>query len=174
MLRGRRERDRERLRKLADRSLPDCEFSKHPPTSFVAESMKDSVQPSISRSTMWLNMEARLAESTARLNIRGDSGAHGCAVGDQRGWASTKTGELAVPCVRRNTSRSKDAAVASRDHSLGRLPDGPLSSRASRILKVDAQSSVGIATVPARLGRRAGRLHRLRRHRRFWSACGGP
>ena len=44
VLRGRRERDRERLRKLADRSLPGAS-SKHPPTSFVAESMKDSVQP---------------------------------------------------------------------------------------------------------------------------------
>ena len=44
VLRGGRERDRERLRKLAHRSLAVGEFAKHPPARGVAEGVKDGIQ----------------------------------------------------------------------------------------------------------------------------------
>jgi hypothetical protein len=44
VLRGGRERDREGLSQLADRSLAAGEFAKHAPPRGVAESMKDGIQ----------------------------------------------------------------------------------------------------------------------------------
>jgi hypothetical protein len=41
VLRGRRQRDGEGLRKLTDRSLAAGEFPKHPPARGVAEGVKD-------------------------------------------------------------------------------------------------------------------------------------
>ena len=42
VLRGRRERDREGFRELADRSLAAGELAKHPPARGVAEGVKDT------------------------------------------------------------------------------------------------------------------------------------
>ena len=44
VLRGRRKRDREGCRQLADRALALGKFAQHPPACSVAEGMKDGIQ----------------------------------------------------------------------------------------------------------------------------------